>query len=177
MKIEYQNAEQAAIMQTAVHMLAAARTAPKGKGIDNIVAYILTGEEKDALTVKMREIDVERHGEGPFGRDAGNIDNSEAIVLIGVRSKPVALNCGYCGFISCAAAVGSGASCAFNITDLGIAVGSAASVAADHRIDNRVIYSAGKAAVDLGLVPPGVVAAYGIPLSTTGKSIYFDRKG
>jgi uncharacterized ferredoxin-like protein len=175
MKIEYKEAEKAAIMQTAMNMLAAVRTAPKGKGLDNIETYILTGKEKDFLAAAMRKIHEMSNGQGPFGRDANNLDDSECIVLIGVRSKPGGLNCGYCGFATCAQAVAAGSRCAFNITDLGIAVGSAASVAMDRRIDNRVLYSAGKAAVLAGIFSEKVQIAYGIPLSTSGKSVYFDR--
>lgn len=61
------------------------------------------------------------------------------------------------------------------MTDLGIAVGSAVSVAADNRIDNRVMYSAGKGALKAGMLPPDVKIAYGIPLSISSKSIYYDR--
>lgn len=65
--------------------------------------------------------------------------------------------------------------CVFNTTDLGIAVGSAASVAMDNRIDNRIMYSVGKAVVDMGILGPDVKLAYGIPLSVSGKSPFFDR--
>jgi uncharacterized ferredoxin-like protein len=175
MKIGYKEAEQSAILQTAQLMLAAARTAPKGKGFDNIETYILTAEDKDALIARMREIHEAWGGKGPFARDAHNIEDSECVVLIGVRSKPGGLNCEYCGFPTCADAVKAGARCSFNITDLGIAVGSAASVAMDHRIDNRVIFTGGKAAIEAGYFSEKVQIAYAIPLSTSGKSIYFDR--
>jgi uncharacterized ferredoxin-like protein len=46
----------------------------------------------------------------------------------------------------------------------------------DHRIDNRIMYSVGKAALDLGLLGKEAVVAYGIPLSATGKNPFFDRK-
>lgn len=69
----------------------------------------------------------------------------------------------------------NGANCAFNITDLGIAVGSAAAVAGDNRIDNRVFYSAGKGALRMGCFSKEVRVCYGIPLSTSSKSIFFDR--
>ena len=69
----------------------------------------------------------------------------------------------------------AGTNCVFNVTDLGIAVGSAVSVAADNRIDNRVMYSAGKGALKAGMLPPDVKIAYGIPLSISSKSIYYDR--
>jgi uncharacterized ferredoxin-like protein len=70
----------------------------------------------------------------------------------------------------------AGGVCAFNSGDLGIAIGSAVSRAADLRIDNRVLYSAGKAAVELELLGEDIVLAYGLPLSITGKNPFFDRK-
>ena len=173
-----EESEKNAIMQVAHLMLAAARTAPKGKGVDNIETLILEGEDKDALAEKMREISKELNGEGPFERDSFNVDNSECVVLIGVKHSPLGMKsfCGMCGFDNCDESAKAGASCGFNISDLGIAVGSAASIAADNRIDNRVMFSIGKAAISKGgLFSENVRAAYGFPLSTSGKSIYFDR--
>ena len=69
----------------------------------------------------------------------------------------------------------AGGTCSFNAGDLGIAVGSAVSRAADLRIDNRIMYSAGKAALELGFLGSEVAIAYGIPLSVSGKSPFFDR--
>jgi len=69
----------------------------------------------------------------------------------------------------------AGGTCSFNAGDLGIAVGSAASRAADLRLDNRIMYSAGKAAIELGILGEGVSIAYGIPLSVSSKSPFFDR--
>jgi len=48
-------------------------------------------------------------------------------------------------------------------------------VAMDHRIDNRVMYSAGKAAIEGGFLSEEVIVAYGIPLSVSGKNPFFDR--
>jgi uncharacterized ferredoxin-like protein len=39
-----------------------------------------------------------------------------------------------------------------------------------------VMFSAGKAAVSLGLLGAEVRVAYGIPLSVSGKNPFFDRK-
>ncbi|MGI6432731.1 MAG: DUF2148 domain-containing protein [Sphaerochaetaceae bacterium] len=66
--------------------------------------------------------------------------------------------------------------CAFNTGDLGIAIGSAVSIAADYRIDNRVMFSVGMAARELGIFAKEVVIVYGIPLSISGKNIFVDRK-
>ena len=59
--------------------------------------------------------------------------------------------------------------------DLGIALGSAVSIAADYRVDNRIMYSIGKAAAEMKYADDSVVW-HGIPISISGKNIFFDRK-
>lgn len=168
-------AEKNAALQVAGLMLAAARTAPKACGIDNIEAIIIDGDEKDKLAEQMRKYAGET-GKDFHERDSKNVDASYAVVVIGVKKVPTGLDyCSLCGFENCAATVKAGANCALNITDLGIAIGSAVSVAADHRFDNRVMFSVGKAAMALNYLPENVKVAFGIPLSASGKSIFFDR--
>ncbi|QIB67984.1 ferredoxin [Aminipila butyrica] len=175
MKYTGEDAEKRAALAVADLMAAAARTAPKGCGVDNIEVLILDGEEKAQLAAEMRRVAKEIDAEF-FDRDAGNLEVCHCIVLIGIKDNPLGLeNCGYCGFENCGLMKQAGANCTFNITDLGIAVGSAVSVAADNRMDNRVFYSAGKTAVLSGVFSKDVRVAYGIPLSTSGKSIFFDR--
>ena len=167
--------EKNAVHHVAELMMAAARTAPKAHGLDNLAVIMIDGAEKDRLADEMRKIAKET-GEDFLARDGGNVDASSVVVLLGVKNSPIGLShCGFCGFGDCAGAIKAGGNCAFNVTDLGIAVGSAVSVAADHRIDNRVLFSAGKAALSLGYLPEGIRVAFGIPLSTSGKSIFFDR--
>lgn len=153
----------------------AARTAPKGKGKDLLVTAVVSGAEMSRLAETMRRISV-RDEVAFFARDAGNLEHASALVLIGTRKEPLGLpHCGYCGFADCEAMLKAGGTCSFNAGDLGIAVGSAVSRAADLRLDNRVMYSAGKSAIELGLLGEGVMIAYGIPLSVSGKSPFFDR--
>lgn len=164
------------VRQVACAMMTAARTAPKGCGVDHLELGVVTREELPALADAMRRIG-ERDGKGFFLRDAGNVEQSQAVVLIGCRNLTRGLNCGYCGYPTCREKSESGrpTPCAFDVTDLGIAVGSAVSVAADLRVDNRVLYSAGVAAREMGLLD-GCAIIYAIPLSVAGKDIYFDRK-
>ena len=61
------------------------------------------------------------------------------------------------------------------MADLGIAIGSAVKTAQIHNVDNRIMYSGGAAALDLGLFGKECTVAYAIPLSATGKNIFFDR--
>lgn len=163
------------IRQVAEEMITAAVTAPKAHGWDRLEAYILDGEEKDRLAGHMRDI-YEETGADFFKRDASCVDGSECVVILGTRNDPIALDhCGYCGFEDCADLIQAGGNCAFNVTDLGIAVGSAVSIAADHRIDNRVMFSAGQAALRMDFLDPTVRVCYGIPLSAGTKSNFFDR--
>lgn len=170
------DAELRAVMDTADLMLAAARTAPKACGKDNLEAFALTGEEKRRLTEAMKRYGKEKKLDFVV-RDAILIDYSPVIVFLGAIISPMRIpDCGFCGFQNCGDCVKHGGRCAFNVTDLGIAVGSAVSIAADRRIDNRVLYSAGKVALEIGLFSDRVKAAYGIPLSTSCKNPYFDRE-
>ena len=172
------NTEQSEAMEAlniAHKMVTVARTAPKGCGVDKIVTRILDGEDKNELTKEMRKLS-KLPGIAFCSRDADNIDASHCVVLIAVRNIPLGFNsCSFCGFDNCAASSKAGSLCAFNTTDLGIAIGSAVSIAADNRIDNRVMFSAGKAAIELGLMGENVTVCFGIPLSTYTKSIFFDR--
>ncbi|NLV24040.1 MAG: ferredoxin [Deltaproteobacteria bacterium] len=154
----------------------AARTAPKGKGMDLLRTAVVTGEEKLRIAERMREIAL-RDGVKFFARDADNVDQAKMLILFGTQEKPMGLpNCGFCGFANCAALLVAGGVCAFNSGDLGIALGSAVSRAADLRIDNRILYSAGKAAVEMGILGEEIRIAFGLPLSVTGKNPFFDRK-
>lgn len=167
--------EHDAVMQVADLMITAAKTAPKASGKDTVTGVILTGEDKDRLSEAMREIGKAEEKDFMI-RDAANVDNSICVVIIGCKDTPFGMDpCGMCGYKNCAEMKKSGGNCVFNLSDLGIAVGSAAAVAADNRIDNRVMYSAGRGAVAIGCLPENVKISYGIPLSVSSKSIYYDR--
>lgn len=157
-------------------MMASARTAPKGCGVDNLEIAMVTGSKLRKLADHMRETG-EKSGRAFFSRDAENVENSQAVVLIGAKPRTRKLNCGLCGYPSCAEkeSAAPATPCSFDVMDLGIAIGSAVSVAADNRIDNRVMYSAGTAAKEMKIVEESSIVI-AIPLSCTGKSIYFNRK-
>ncbi|HWQ65741.1 MAG TPA: DUF2148 domain-containing protein [Methanospirillum sp.] len=177
--------EEEAVRTIAQLMVASARTAPKGKGVDTIVAKILSGDELSSLSDRMNEIGT-RIGFSFFLRDAKNISAASGCVLIGSRgTEHVGLNCGGCGFQTCGLMADAyancdrdtlfkGPVCIIRMADLGIAVGSAVKTAQIHNADNRILFSAGVAALSLDLLP-GCTTAYGIPLSITGKNIFFDR--
>ncbi len=167
-------AEKNFLLSAAEKMCLAARTAPKAKGVDKIVTGIVTSDEKEALAKEMLRL-FEETGMPFYKRDSQNITDSEAVVLIGTTGGAKGLNCSYCGYENCKEMAQSGGHCAFDDIDLGIAIGSAVSCAADERVDNRVMLSAGIAATNLKLLGEKTLKVLAIPLSATGKSPYFDR--
>lgn len=176
MLIKESDFKEKALDHIAEDMCVAARTAPKTKGVDNIVTAIVKGETISELASKMLEIREKQGGSQSFSRDAGNLAQVSHIVLIGTKLGVLGIKaCGHCGYKDCESKPEESV-CAFNTIDLGIALGSALSVAMDHRVDNRLMNSIGKAAVELGHLGKDVKIVMGIPLSATGKNPFFDRK-
>lgn len=168
--------EKDAVLEIGRLMAAAARTSPKGKGSDTITTAMLTGTEKDKVAERM-EVIAANEDIPFFQRDANNIYQVPAVLIIGTSFKPLGVPyCGDCGYNDCQACMKEGRGrCNFNVIDLGIALGSAVSVAALHHVDNRIMFSCAKAVLDLGLLSEEVKMAYAIPLSLTSKSPFFDR--
>ena len=164
------------VFTVAKKMLVAARTSPKGRGIDNLSLLVINGNEIKKLSKKMKELG-KKHKMSFFIRDAQNILQSPYLVLMGTKVSAFGLpKCGFCGFENCAEKnKHKNVPCAFNTGDLGIAIGSAVSIATDNRIDNRIMYSAGYAAIAIGLLPKNIKVAYGIPLCAKSKNPFFDR--
>ena len=160
------------IKDIANKLMAAARTAPKARGTDNLVLAVATDDTIVKIAEKMKQLAVERELEF-LNRDAENILNCGAVILFGMKISPLGLNCAACGFKACGDKP-KNVPCFFNANDLGIAIGSATSLAADFRVDSRVMFSVGQAVLSLNLLPEcSMVLA--LPLSVSGKSIFFDR--
>jgi uncharacterized ferredoxin-like protein len=162
------------VIQAARGMLMAARTAPKGKGIDILETALVTGDDLSRMSDEMRKVSVER-GYKFFLRDADNILQSDAVVIIGTRRKTQGLNCAHCGYETCESKPEE-TPCTLNIVDLGIAVGSACAKASDWRVDTRVMFSAGYAAQRLRMLGEDCYCLMAIPVSATSKNPFFDRK-
>ena len=161
------------IINAAKQMMTAARTAPKGKGVDIIEILLITDEDIQVLSDKMIEL-AEINGMKFFLRDAANILSAVCIVIIGTKDQCQSLNCGYCGFKTCAERT-ENVPCAINSTDLGIAIGSACATASDLRLDTRVMFSAGLAVKELNWMD-SCNQIYAIPVSASSKNPFFDRK-
>ncbi|MEM3703332.1 MAG: DUF2148 domain-containing protein [Candidatus Bathyarchaeia archaeon] len=155
--INSDNAEAEAALIAAKLMVASARTAPKARGVDKVTAAIVAGDDKDRLADEMARIsDFQIPGER-IQKQVMNVKNADAIVLVGVKIDDVR----------------NEAERTMRLVDLGIAIGSAVKTASILNVDNRVMFTAGRAAQNLKLVDGDVV--FGIPISIRGSNIFFDR--
>ncbi len=168
-------------------MAASARTAPKAGGKDFLEIVVITDEGNlRRIAQTMKDYAPKSTNEAFWLRDADNIEHSEAVVLIGLKKFQVAgYDCGACGLPTCAEfqkerrptdkEMGyTGPHCVMRMMDIGVALASAAKTAGLLNVDNRVQQRVGAAARALGLIDAEVVM--GVPVSISGKSIYFDRK-
>lgn len=169
--------EQRAILDAAARICAAARTAPKTKGMDGLVTCVLTDAEKAQLAEKMRQL-ADELSLAFFRRDADNLDSADAVALFGMHEqrRGIGAGCQYCHFADCAACAQHDGLCAYDAIDVGIAIGSAAAAAADARVDSRIMFSIGRAAKALDLPDKDATLVLGLPISVSGKSPFFDRK-
>jgi len=168
------NVRKELVMQAAFQMMVAARTAPKGKGIDILEMALVTDDDKSRLAQEMVKIATDKELKF-FLRDAENILQADVVMIIGTRQQTQGLNCAHCGFSTCHSKPVK-APCAINTVDLGIAIGSACAKAADLRVDTRVMFSAGYAAQCLALLGENCKSVMAIPISASSKNPFFDRQ-
>ena len=150
-------------LDIAQKMVVAARTAPKGKGVDVVECAVVDGDDLEALACTMEAV----------GEDRG-FAFFLCMALVGTREKAQGLNCGHCGFATCGERT-PGVPCEVNSVDVGIALGAAVSRAQAFGVDTRIMFSAGLAAQQLSLLGEGVGQVYAIPVSISSKSPFFDR--
>ncbi|NHM14976.1 ferredoxin domain-containing protein [Xiamenia xianingshaonis] len=167
------DAREESALDIAKKMLVAARTAPKGKGVDIVECAVVAGDDKETLAAEMEAYSAET-GFKFLLRDADNVRQSQCVVIVGTRHQAQGLNCGHCGFPTCSDKP-EATPCEVNSVDVGIALGSAVALAADFRADSRIMFSAGMAAQRLGWLGEDVREVYAIPVSISSKSPFFDR--
>jgi uncharacterized ferredoxin-like protein len=160
------------VVEVGRRMLTAARTAPKGRGVDIVECALVEGDDIVRLSQAMKQLHAET-GKPVYARDSENILKADCIVVIATHAMPLGLNCAHCGFSSCDAKP-EAVPCAINSVDVGIAIGSAVAMAADCRVDSRVMFSVGMAAERLNLLD-GCKQYFCIPLSASSKNPFFDR--
>ncbi|MGP1514768.1 MAG: ferredoxin domain-containing protein [Bacteroidales bacterium] len=158
-------------------MAVAARTAPKARGIDNLVIRICDKKDIQQISNQLiQDFEATDKQESFLLRDSQNVLSASYVLLIATKNRILGLNCGYCGFATCnlKEQTNKNIPCFFNSEDLGVAIGSACSIAADSRVDSRVMFSVGRAATRLNMVE-NCTHCIAISLSATAKNPFFDR--
>jgi len=183
-------------------LAAAAFTAPKAGGVDQIEINIVYGhEEQAAIARKMEELAKgnKRHlYQSMFKSEAVMAREADAILFIGnyrAGGTPLDLGCGVCagradcehvyskrsrkyGQIDLAdspdpGTIINGPLCAMRTTDLGFAVGSVLYLANRLFVDARPFMSMGVAGQHLGYCPNSLIVV-GVPIATTSKNPFVD---
>jgi len=154
-------------------MAISARTAPKAKGEDLIEIRILHGKQVEELGKAMVKYGEEEK-DAMWKRDGNCVLRSAAVLLVGVRDPTGG------GDPAKRAEPPKVKGDLFaedervkKCIDLGIALGSAAKTASILNLDNRIMWRPGEMARRKGMLDALIVIA--IPVSVSGKSIFFDR--
>lgn len=175
-------------IETVINLMAAsAMTAPKAGGKDCLEIVALTdSEDLQKVADEMRKYAHNSSKENYWHRDADNTENAQGLLLIGLAGPVTAgYDCGGCGYRTCKEFEDArelkdfemgytGPHCIMRMMDIGVALASAAKQASLFNVDNRVQQRVGAAARALGYIDCEV--AMGIPVSISGKSIFYDRK-
>ncbi|MEM2218615.1 MAG: DUF2148 domain-containing protein [Candidatus Korarchaeum sp.] len=162
----YRDELREALVQVARLMMISAITAPKARGVNNVICRIIDdGEIISKIADKMEELASELGD--VFLRDSRSLRNSEVLLLVGCKMAEA-------GMKERIEGIGITEDVALSIINLGIALGSAVKTASTLNVDNRIMFTVGKAAKRLGLLDADIVL--GVPLSVSSKNIYFDRR-
>src|SRR4030066_419534 len=146
-------------------MAASARTAPKAGGKDFLEIVVITKDEDlTRIAEAMKEYAPKSTNEAFWLRDASNIENSQALLLIGL-AKPVTAgyDCGACGYPTCAEFAKNkqmkdkemgytGPHCVMRMMAIGGALSSGDKTASLLNVDCRVQQRVGAAAKAIGLI-------------------------
>lgn len=175
-------------IETVINLMAAsAMTAPKAGGKDCLEIIAITApDDLQKIADAMRQYAHNSTKENYWHRDADNTESAQGLLLIGLAGPVTAgYDCGGCGYSTCKEfeegrelqdfTMGySGPHCIMRMMDIGVALASAAKQASLFNVDNRVQQRVGAAARALGYIDCEV--AMGVPVSISGKSIFYDRK-
>ncbi len=171
-------------------LLASATTAPRVGGVGECTVHILDDEcDIEDLCQKVEKMSNDNEKWGFFRRDAEMLRDADAVLLItSLRSKtdPADINCNMCGKLTCEylreaeelpdepGVAYPGPLCIFRANNIAYAVDGMVSLARNLGIDYGIFWSAGAAAMRMGLLPKNTGFALAVGISITEKSPFRD---
>ncbi len=172
-------------------LIASGTTSPRVGGVGECTFHIIEDEcdIEDICQVIEKSAD-DNPAWGFFKRDAEMLRDADAIIIItSLRSltDPSDINCNMCGFLTCEymqereklkreekSVAFTGPLCTFRAANVAYALNGITSLARQLGIDFGVFWSAGLAAMRMGIVPKNTGFAVGVGISITEKSPFRD---
>jgi uncharacterized ferredoxin-like protein len=171
-------------------LLASGTTSPRVGGVGECSVHIVEDEcVIEELCQTMEKMADEKESWDLFKRDAAILRDADAVMLAtSLRSltDPSDINCNLCGYLTCdymrqadkfpreSGIAYTGPLCAFRATNIAYAVGGIVNQARTLGIDHGIFWSAGAAAMRMGILPRDTGFALAVGISVTEKSPFRD---
>lgn len=171
-------------------LLASGATSPRVGGVGECTVHIMEDEcAIEELCQTVETMAAEKESWDFFRKDAAVLRDADAVMLVtSLRSltDPSDINCNLCGYLTCdymrqadklekgTGVAYTGPLCAFRATNIAYAVGGIVSQARNLGIDHGIFWSAGAAAMRMGILPRDTGFALAVGISVTEKSPFRD---
>ncbi len=171
-------------------LLASAVTSPRVGGVGECTVHIVEDEcDIEDLCQAIEEMSAENTAWEFFKRDAAMIRDADAVLVVtSLRSltDPSDINCNLCGKLTCEylkkedklpqepGVAYTGPLCTFRAMNISYAIDGIVSLARNMGIDYGVYWSAGAAAMRMGILPKATGFALAVAISVTEKSPFRD---
>jgi uncharacterized ferredoxin-like protein len=171
-------------------LLASAVTSPRVGGVGECSVHIIDDEcDIEDLCQAVEEMSSENKAWEFFMRDAAMIRDADAVLVVtSLRSltDPSDINCNLCGKLTCEylrmeeklpcepGVAYTGPLCTFRAMNISYAIDGIVSLARNLGIDCGVYWSAGAAAMRMGILPRATGFALAVAISVTEKSPFRD---
>jgi len=187
---QFEEDRKAAVKIAAHLLLASATTTPRVGGVGECTVHIIDDECKiEDLCQAIEKMAKENERWEFFTRDAMMLRDADAVLIItSLRcyTDPADTNCNMCGKLTCEYLKESeklpddpgiaykGPLCIFRANNIAYAVDGIVSLARNLGIDYGVFWSAGAAAMRMGIVPKNTGFCLAVGISVTEKSPFRD---
>jgi uncharacterized ferredoxin-like protein len=171
-------------------LLASAVTSPRVGGVGECTVHIVEDEcDIEDLCQTVEDMSKESKAWGFFMRDAAMLRDADAVLVVtSLRSltDPSDINCNLCGKLTCEymrkvdklpcepGVAYTGPLCTFRAMNISYAIDGIVSLARNMGIDYGVYWSAGAAAMRMGILPKATGFALAVAISVTEKSPFRD---
>ena len=188
--VQYEADRKEAVRIAARLLMASGTTSPRVGGVGECTIHIIEDQcDIEDLCQQIEGMADENKGWSFFKRDAAILRDADAVMVItSLRSltDPADINCNMCGKLTCEylkeeeklprepGVAFTGPLCIFRANNMGYAIDGIISQARNLGIDYGVYWSAGAAAMRMGLLPKATGFAVAVAISITEKSPFRD---